>query len=157
MNPTTVPDPVAPPASAPNAFPVGFDPRHAKRELTELLQAATRILPEYADKLDRMVQSALTIWDHREKQPSRYNQDVVAAIQRDLDPFLKAALNRLGDEFLGLSEPLRQWINKMSAVHEEGRLTEVQRMELRLRLTELEVKFQTAGRLLKQLNVLGPT
>ncbi|QJW94897.1 hypothetical protein [Frigoriglobus tundricola] len=87
------------------------------------------------------------------KQLAR-NKEVAAAVGRDLDPFLQTALARLGDEFLAISEPLRWWITKLSAVHEEGRLTEVQRMELRLRLSELESKFQTAGQLLNQLNVL---
>jgi hypothetical protein len=114
----------------------------ANRELAELLEVANRLLPEYADKLDQLVKSALTIWDRRDP------------VSNQLPPLFKSALERVGREFTGLSEPLREWINKMSAVYEEGRITDLQRMELGLRLTELEVKFGTAGQLLKQLNVL---
>jgi hypothetical protein len=122
--------------------------------LQELLDAALRVLPEYADKLDRLVQSALSIWSQREKRPDSLTQSASVVVGRDLDVFLNMALLRLGREFLALSEPLRQWVNRMSAILEEAPISEVQQLELRLRLTELEVKFGTAGQLLKQLNVL---
>jgi|GEM_PF-3452294 len=153
MNQTSS-DPIISPPNPSAAAAVANNPRREKRDLAELLEAATRILPEYAEKLDKLVQAALTIWDRREKLGIRYTKDIPAAVDRDLDPLLKAALLRLGREFLGLSEPLRQWINALSAVVEEGPISEVQRMELRLRLIELEGKFGTAGQLLKQLNVL---
>ena len=60
---------------------------------------------------------------------------------------------RLAKEFVALSGPMKAWITKLSAILEESRLTEVQRMELLLRLTELEVKYETAGLILKQLDV----
>ena len=53
-------------------------------------------------------------------------------------------MGTLVDEFANLSFPLEEWIRKFSAAHEEGRLTDLQRMELRLRLTELESKYLTA-------------
>lgn len=152
MNQTSSDPIISPNPSA--AASVGNNPRREKRDLAELLEAATRLLPEYADKLGRLVQSALAIWDQRERHPDSASESVATVVGRDLDVFLNMALLRLGREFLGLSEPLRQWINKLSAVLEEGRLTDVQQMELRLRLTELEGKFGTAGQLLKQLNVL---
>lgn len=134
-------------AALPEALREGHSP-NVNRELAELLEAGMRVLIDYTDKLDRLVNSALTIWDRRENVGNQHTKDIAVAVQRDLDPFLRAALDRCGAEFVGLEEPLRQWITKLSATLEEGRLTEVQRMELRLRLTDLEVKFQTAGRLL---------
>jgi hypothetical protein len=60
------------------------------------------------------------------------------------DPVHKVAIQRLLAELDDLTGPLREWIAKMSALLEEGRLTEPRRLELRLRLTELESKYQTA-------------
>jgi hypothetical protein len=122
--------------------PTGGRVSRANRELTELLETAVRLLPEYAGKLDRIVERALSIWDRRDP------------VSNNLFPLLKTALDRLGGEFRGLSEPLKQWIHKFSAAYEEGRLTEIQRMELGLRLIDLETKFQTAQTILRQLGVL---
>lgn len=118
--------------------------RTATNESTYLLEASMRVLPEYADKLDRIVQTVLKIWDSREKQGIRYTKDISAAAARDLDPLLRATLAGVSREMNGLFGPLKEWIHKLSAVLEEGRLTDIQRMELRLRLTELELKLQTA-------------
>jgi hypothetical protein len=131
--------------------------------LEELLEAAARILPEYTEKLDRLVQFALALWDRWRKGERGSTDDSsvqdefarpVAPIDRGFDPILKTTLQRLGGEFRGLAGPLREWIHRLSAVHEEGRVTEVQQIELRLRLTDLEGKFQTAQTVFGQLGVL---
>lgn len=147
MNEATTPD-VTPPIAAP------AEPRRVKRELAELLATAGRVLPEYTDRLERMVQSIITVWGQREKRPDSLTQNTAVVVGRDLDVLQNVILLRIGREFLALSDPLRQWINKLSAVLEEGRLTSTQQMELRLRLTDLEVKFQTVGQLVKHLNLL---
>lgn len=118
--------------------------RWSEAELPQLLESALLVLPEYSDKLDRIVQSAVNIWDKRQKQPNKHTTDITAAAARDLDPLLHTALRGLSREMGGLVEPLKQWIHKLSAVLEEAKLTDLQRMELQLRLTELELKFQTA-------------
>ena len=112
-------------------------PARVNRKVVKLLAAGIRVLNDYSSKLDRLVSSALTVSDHNRNDRLR---DIL--------------LNSLGSEFRAISEPLRWWIRKLSAVHEEGRVTEIQRMDLQLRLSELEVKFQTATLLLNHLNVL---
>lgn len=117
-----------------------LDTRRANAKLAEALGTGMRVLTDYAPKLDRIIDAALNT-----------NR------QRNDGEIYRVALDRLGSEFLAILEPLRWWIVALSALHEEGRLTEPQRMELRLRLSELESKFQTANLLLEKLNVLGPT
>src|SRR4051812_8271005 len=109
VNETVTADPKSPmqPASesltdGSTAEPVTARPTRAKKELTELLGVAMRILPEYADKLDRLAQSALTIWHQREKRPDSLSQQTSVIVGRDLDVLLNMALLRLGREFLGL-------------------------------------------------------
>jgi hypothetical protein len=113
----------------------------------ELLAAADRVLPEYADKLDRLVQTVLTLSDRRDHP---VDDPRLAA---DRERLLSAAIRRLGKEFWALANPLREWINRLSATLEERDISEVQRMELRLRLTELEMKYQTASETFSQLGV----
>jgi len=115
--------------------PTGARLSRAQRELVELLEAADRVLPEFTPKLADLTQAALGAYPPRSEQH-------------------RAFISRLGKEFLALAGPLREWIDKLSAVLEEGRLTEIQRLELLLRLTELEGKYQTADILLKQLGAV---
>ncbi|MBY0459012.1 MAG: hypothetical protein K2V38_16875 [Gemmataceae bacterium] len=120
------------------AGPTKIRSARVRNELSETLDVGMRILSDYPDKLDRLVKDALALGD-REDERSRMIRD------------------RVGAEFRATAEPLKWWIHTLSAIHEEGRITEVQRMELRLRLSELESKFETANRVLKQLGVLGDT
>lgn len=115
------------------------NPRLTKtaRGLAEMLETAGRILPEYAAKLEAMTQSALTAQSDDGRTTA----------------FSRAYAFRIGKEFVALTGPLKEWITKLSAVLDEGRLTEVQRMELLLRLTELEVKYETAGQIMDRLGV----
>ncbi len=125
---------------------------------SDLWAFALQILPEYSEKLDRLVQTVLLIWDRRDKKLLKNTADIPASIGRDLDPLLRIALEQLFEEFVRLSFPLEEWIQKFSAAHEEGRLTDLQRLELRLRLTELESKYKTARTIFAQLGIaIKPT
>jgi hypothetical protein len=108
-------------------------------ELAELLAAASRVLPEYSDKLDSLVQNTVTLWQHSFRQTSYPPQ-----LTDEENTLVKVTLKQRASEMSALEDPLGYWIDKLSAVLEEGPITEVERGELRLRLTELEVKYQTA-------------
>jgi hypothetical protein len=110
---------------------------------SELLEASLRVLPEYAAKLDRLVQAVLEVQD---RWPGPKDQIWVGDVffHEDPNPLLRAVLEGLSREMAGLDDALKQWIQRLSALHEEGRLNDVQRLELRLRLTELELKYHTA-------------
>ncbi len=151
-------DPTA--GTGPGAAPVGGAKKPAPKDLIERARAsvrdrnqfdlATRLLPEYAEKLDRLVQSVLTVWDRREKKGNKYTQDVRVAAVRDLDPLLRTALDQFADEFNRLDGPVRELIHLGSAIHEEGRATDLERLELRLRLSEAEAKYLSAKAILAQ-------
>jgi len=119
----------------------------SKRDTAEFLEAANRILPEYSEKLDRIAKAALVIWHERDKRIGETPELVVPK----LEPIHKLALTRIAYELQGLYHTIKPWIDKSSAAVEEGRLSDTQRMELSLHLSELEIKYQTAALILGQL------
>ncbi len=112
--------------------------------VSEVLEAAYRILPEYSEKLDRIVQHAIAISQQYAAQPGLLHRQLISL-----------SVARWIYEMNALADPIGYWIDKLSAVLEEGRITEVQRAELRLRLTEFEVKYQTAVAVFDKLQYLA--
>jgi hypothetical protein len=125
-------------------------------DLRSLFESAWRVLPEYSEKLDRIVQRAINIWDERERQENRYTRDIAVAAPRDLDPLQLTVLSGLARELESLSSPLQEWMHALSAILEEVEVGRAWRMELRLRLTDLESKYQTALSVMGQFSIPSP-
>jgi hypothetical protein len=136
MNPATAPQPS--PSGTPDTPAIRLT---EKRRDREMFLIASGLLREYADKLDRLVTNTLTARDR----------------QRPHEPVMPTALVRFTEEFDQLERPLRKLINLGSAIHEEGRVNDLQKLELDLRLTEIEGKYETARVLFAQLRPMLPS
>jgi hypothetical protein len=89
------------------------------------------LLKEYARKLRRFVYDASAVWGGR-GSISSFNSD-----QED-------RITDLVRTYQYLQQPLRELIARGSAVLEEGRLTDIERLELHIRQAEIEAQFLAA-------------
>jgi hypothetical protein len=108
--------------------------RTKANDVTEFLATAYSIFNDFSAKMERLTQNAIEI-------SRQFEHGLITPLHRKL---IKTAFKHLKHELEALEDPIGFWIDRSSAVLEEGRITQLQREELRLRLTEFENKYHTA-------------